>query len=87
MKGEAAEDYVASRLEKEADAVKSTGTRSKVQDVKGKNSEEGRGKGAETNEGDGYERNELKSEESEPQENAESDGDAEANGGSSDFRN
>src|SRR3989338_6657822 len=81
LEGEEAKDYVSSRLEKEAEAIKS----SKCE--KGNDAKDGKNNDAKTNEGDGYERNELKSEESEPQENAESDGDAEANGGSSDFRN
>ena len=82
LKGEEAEDYVASRLEKETEAVKSTGREG--QDVKGKNSKEGGGKGAETNEGDGYEGNKLNSEEAAEQENAGSDeGGGKANGESS----
>src|SRR3989338_8987744 len=73
LEGEAAEDYVASRLEKEANAIKSAGRKGK--DAKGGDND------TETREGNVYEKDELNSEEAAEQESAESDGESAEAGG------
>ncbi len=71
LEGEEAKDYVASRLEKEAKAIKSTkGREGKGSDEKGKGAE-----GTEKGKDSPYERSELNSEEATKQESAESEGD------------
>lgn len=80
LEGEEAKDYVVSRLEKEADAIKSAGR-------KGKGAKDGKGKGSEaeeTGKGNVYEGSELNSEATADQESPESEGEgAEADGESS----
>ena len=76
LKGKKAKDYVASRLEKEADAIKS------AKGGKGEDAKDGYND-TETNEGNVYERSELNSKEVAEQESAESDGDGTEAGGES----
>ncbi len=79
LEGEEAKDYVSGRLEKEANAIKNSGSKGKGSDGKGKSPEsEEEGKNG------SYERSELNSEEAKGQESEEGDGGgAEAGGESS----